>query len=450
MALTPAKTQGRIDGEDGVEGDGRKTNAGDALIQGLNRCRGLMLERAEWSPAIREFEKAWTSYKRDLGLLDFCDLIEFCLLDVSIAPGKPSVIFADEAQDLNSQQAHLIRKWGAQADHYVMAGDDDQSIYDFIGATPAAMLEPAIPGDHTVILRQSHRIPRSIHTFADNLIHRVTNRQEKVYLPRPAAGQVRWLSSGSYKSPEYGILASALKHLERGQQVMFLASCAYMLQPMIQVLRKNGIPFHNPYRKANGLWNPLLVGRRTSSRTVLALLQAHPQYGEGAHEWTGGDLMLWGECLRSNGVLKCALPPLMDCRQTVTTDDLRSMFEEGALTSLLSALDGDWGSLLDWWHSRVTVGVRTRTNFPVKVVSKYGPKALVEDPAVIVGTIHSVKGGQADVVYLFPDLSRARSAQYDSPGASRDSVIRLFYVGATRARDTLYICQRDTGSAISM
>ena len=62
----------------------------------------------------------------------------------------------------------------------------------------------------------------------------------------------------------------------------------YMLQPMIQVLRKKGIPFHNPYRKANGLWNPLLVGRRTSSRTVLALLQAHPQYGEGTHEWTGG------------------------------------------------------------------------------------------------------------------------------------------------------------------
>ena len=29
-----------------------------------------MLERAESSPAIREFEKAWTSYKRDLGLLD--------------------------------------------------------------------------------------------------------------------------------------------------------------------------------------------------------------------------------------------------------------------------------------------------------------------------------------------------------------------------------------------
>jgi len=84
------------------------------------------------------------------------------------------------------------------------------------------------------------------------------------------------------------------------------------------------------------------------------------------------------------------------------------------------------------------------------VVSQHGAAALIEDPAVIVGTIHSVKGGQADVVYLFPDLSRAGRAQYDIPGPSRDSVIRLFYVGATRARDTLYICQRETASAISM
>jgi len=68
------------------------------------------------------------------------------------------------------------------------------------------------------------------------------------------------MSSGSYKAPEYCILASAMKHLESGQKVMFLASCSYMLQPMIQVLRKNGIPFHNPYRKANGFWNPSASG----------------------------------------------------------------------------------------------------------------------------------------------------------------------------------------------
>ena len=76
--------------------------------------------------------------------------------------------------------------------------------------------------------------------------------------------------------------------------------------------------------------------------------------------------------------------------------------------------------------------------------------ALLEQPRVVVGTIHSVKGGQADVVYLFPDLSQAGAAQYERSGPPCDSVIRLFYVGVTRAREALYICQRETSMAVTI
>ncbi len=69
---------------------------------------------------------------------------------------------------------------------------------------------------------------------------------------------------------------------------------------------------------------------------------------------------------------------------------------------------------------------------------------------MIVGTIHSVKGGQADVVFLFPDLSDAGDAAYRSHGLRRDSVIRQFYVGITRARHTLYICQRESSMAVEI
>jgi superfamily I DNA/RNA helicase len=68
----------------------------------------------------------------------------------------------------------------------------------------------------------------------------------------------------------------------------------------------------------------------------------------------------------------------------------------------------------------------------------------------VVGTVHSVKGGQADVVYLFPDLSRAGDSHYQVSGPLRDSVLRVFYVGATRARETLYICQRENAMAVSI
>jgi hypothetical protein len=57
-----------------------------------------------------------------------------------------------------------------------------------------------------------------------------------------------------YKRTETAIIPDAVKHIEQGKTVMFLASCSYMLRPLIQVLRKQGIPFHNPYRKSNGFW----------------------------------------------------------------------------------------------------------------------------------------------------------------------------------------------------
>ena len=63
----------------------------------------------------------------------------------------------------------------------------------------------------------------------------------------------------------------------------------------------------------------------------------------------------------------------------------------------------------------------------------------ISQPKVIVGTIHSVKGGEADVVFLFPDLSPGAARMYETQDG-RDSATRLFYVGATRARETLVIC----------
>jgi superfamily I DNA/RNA helicase len=116
----------------------------------------------------------------------------------------------------------------------------------------------------------------------------------------------------------------------------------------------------------------------------------------------------------------------------------------------MDAWGGDYRALLIWWRRLVTADFRGRVEFAANVAAAHGPRALMDPPKVVVGTIHSVKGGEADVVYLFPDLSHAGDAQYRRAGAARDSVIRLFYVGATRARETLYICQRETAMAVTM
>jgi superfamily I DNA/RNA helicase len=455
LAITPARRQVRLDGEGAGAEDGTElAKNGDEILQELSRVRGRMIPQNRWPIVLSEFAKKWTGYKHSLGLLDFTDLIETCYRDVSAAPRHPAVIFADEAQDLNRMQLTLIRKWGDCANYFILAGDDDQTIFSFTGASPDAILDPDIPEDHKIILKPSHRVPRAVHQLANDLIHRVTRRQEKVYLPRPEDGAVQRLSRGAYKSPEYFILKSAMEHLEQGKTVMFLASCAYMLHPLVAILRKNGIPFHNPYRKTNGFWNPLRIGTKGSSANrILSLLVGHPEYGDGHRAWTKGDLALWSEWLESKGILKNGAKEIIKTlsgSRVVTMEHLQVIFETGAFESLMAARDGDSRALLDWWRTRVKDDVTKRVQFPAEVAARRGPQALREQPRVVVGTIHSVKGGQADVVYLFPDLSQAGAAQYERSGAPHDSVIRLFYVGATRARETLYICQRETGMAVTI
>jgi superfamily I DNA/RNA helicase len=288
-------------------------------------------------------------------------------------------------------------------------------------------------------------VPRKVHARANFLIHQVSRRQEKVYDPRPEDGICLSLSQGGYKSPEFWILKTIMQHIEKGQTVMLLASCSYMLHPMIAVLRKYRVPFHNPYRKSSGFWNPLRRGRTGSSANrVSSLISQDP--------WTHRDLKLWAEWLSPKGVLRPGAKALIeasDASLPVTSERLNELFETAAFESLLAA-SGDSQQLLHWWSRRVAPTFHSRVQFPVAVALAGGPCALEETPQVIVGTIHSVKGGDADVVFLFPDLSKAGDAAYQRHGPDRDAVIRLFYVGMTRARHTLYICQKESSMAVTI
>jgi hypothetical protein len=218
--------------------------------------------------------------------------------------------------------------------------------------------------------------------------------------------------------------------------------------------RQNGIPFRNPYRRANGAWNPLRIGKRASTAgRILSLLVAHPDFGEHHRLWTNGDVMLWAEVLQTKGVLRHGMKAKLkaaEAARTVTEDRLDDLFEPEALDSLGVAWEGGYRDLLAWWQARLGEDIRKRAVFPALVAATRGPLALAETPGVIVGTIHSVKGGQADVVYLFPDISQAGAAQYRRDGPPRDSVIRQFYVGVTRAREKLYICGRESNMAVSI
>ena len=64
--------------------------------------------------------------------------------------------------------------------------------------------------------------------------------------------------------------------------------------------------------------------------------------------------------------------------------------------------------------------------------------SLIEKPKIQLSTIHASKGGEADNVMLLTDMSRrGRLAMHRNP----DNECRVFYVGVTRAKETLHVVQ---------
>lgn len=214
LAITPSKKQNQLEGEEALEDDSETEKSGDRELKRLSRYRGLMFPREGWPATLVEFERRWSEYKRENGLLDFTDLIEVCQRDVHTAPRNPSVIFADEAQDLNRLQLKLIRKWGAARGVLHPPGGRRSDDFFLHGASPEAFLDPDIPEDHKIVLKQSYRVPRA--RARRGFYRRVARRQAKEYLPRPEDGSVVWFSRGGYKSAEFAIL-TATEHLEQGK-----------------------------------------------------------------------------------------------------------------------------------------------------------------------------------------------------------------------------------------
>ncbi len=127
-----------------------------------------------------------------------------------------------------------------------MCFDDDQCIYSFKGAAPEALLERNIPQSQKRVLSQSYRVPVAVHSHAEKWISKIATREPKEYRPRPAVGLVKRVNT-NFRYPDASLFNYVEASLGRGQEIMILASCSYMLREIISALKKRALPYHNPY-----------------------------------------------------------------------------------------------------------------------------------------------------------------------------------------------------------
>lgn len=410
-------------------------------LYNLARARLLGEMHPLWL-ATGDFAAAWGDFKRAHLACDFTDLLMQAYETVARCPGDPAVLIADEAQDFTPLQWALIRKWAAGVERFIVAGDPAQSLYSFAGASPWEMLTDVSDAQSRVLSR-SYRLPETIQLFAEAWLARHSNglSNGRDYAPRIEGGVVRRLSA-TWQHPE-----PLLRDLERvteqeGKQAMVLASCAYMLAPLVRVLRDAGFVFHNPYRKTAGAWNPLGGRRAGVGRTVDRMLAfANP------NGWTPQEAILWLECLKAEVFYEHGRKAqfLRTPRAFLPADD-DGLIHAAYLVPLLSeaAVHAVDHRDLGWLAESFSTEYQRRTAvFVVHALERYG--GLVDPPPIVVGTIHSVKGGEADAVYIFPDLSPSAAKTRSETHAHEDAVIRMGYVALTRAREEVVLCASTPG-----
>ncbi|KAJ8135999.1 hypothetical protein OY671_010788, partial [Metschnikowia pulcherrima] len=166
-------------------------------------------------------------------------------------------------------------------------------------------------------------------------------------------------------------------------------------------MRTHGIPFANRYRTKNGSWNPIRHGstqRSTSTDRIISFSKASPK-GKG-EMWNAADVRAFAEILTQKDILKrgskTASASITD-EAPINPRQLYEWFEEDIADQLIQAsIDSDPSFL----HAHALPSKRGASEYPVQVLKRGGSEALTAAPRITIGTIHSVKGGQADRVYV--------------------------------------------------
>lgn len=410
-----------------------KTSA-DQMLGEIELLRHRLVPVDDWSTPLREFHAAFTAWKRSLGLVDFTDMIELS----EEPPYRPAVILADEAQDLSSLERACLERWRlATGAALILVGDGDQALYVWRGAAPQILYDTSIPANHVDVLSQSYRVPRAVHRLARSWIARLSDPHLEIdYKPRDHPGAVERIDA-TLKMPDIAI-GIAERAAAEGKTCLLLAQANYMANSLAYALRARLLPHSNPWRKKNGLWNPLAPRKGTTIvDRICALLE--PAAGG---VWTNAQVCAWTDPIASGEALARGAKAEISAAASEApdapvspTDFLRWLGHGGATEFVRAYEDGD---ALAWWASRLLATKRAAFSFPIEVCRKYGLDAIRKPPRIHVGTIHSVKGGEADIVVVFPDITFAAARANDTT-EGKDSLTRLFYVAFTRARETLYL-----------
>lgn len=348
----------------------------------------------DWN-IVKYVDESLRKYKSLYNLFDFTDMLEQFVVQAPTFKHRFKLTFLDEAQDLSPLQWDIAHILDDMSDKMYCAGDDDQAIYRWAGADVDHFIN--LDGG-SEILAQSYRVPASVHAVAENISNRIRRRFPKRYEPKSDRGQVSRISTIDGIDMADG-------------SWLILSQAGYQLSPVAHDLKSNGYLFNYRGHRSisekvadavNG-WEALRKGREVSGKTarnIYSFMSAKERIARGFKK----------------------LPALQDEDMV----DLNTLIADHGLSADKDMI----------WHVAMDKLPEQDRAYIIALLRR-GEKFNGE-PRITVSTIHGSKGGEADNVVLFTDLSpAAEKAARNNP----DDLHRVFYVGVTRARENLFIVE---------
>lgn len=375
---------------------------------------------------VRELLRAWDEYKLEQGLRRFehHDYVDICLKNGYVPDVR--LLCVDEFQDLAPVEYALFKQWrdSGELDWIYIAGDVNQSIYSFRCASPYYLSHTAV--DERRYLTDSYRCPTAVSTVARALLEAEPSITRNVFrtAQRSHGHKPEGTAQMQTITDAEGIAQAVRDALEthddpdeEGEAVVYLLTRTnWQLGVLSNALQRHGVPFDAIGEKMNP-WPDKVV-----------------------------------DCLIALRALRRGTPAPVAAVDTLlevatNTDRRQELFQEASTDRQFGV---DPASDAVYFPDRVEAafpGRSARTIVDVLNLTDYQKDMLrgaLETNAapyperVQVGTIHEAKGLQAPCVFLFTETTQNVRDRYQD-GKGRAEEHRIYYVGATRASESLYV-----------
>lgn len=422
------------------------------------------------------FYQAYKLYMSEHDLMDFDDqlLMANDLLDeypdiLQRAHEKFRYVSVDEAQDTSYVQHLIVQKLVGRNGNIFMVGDEDQSIYGFRGAYPAALLDFQSNYNEPCILRMetNYRSDRNIVSAANQFIKLNTRRLDKNMRAQSQKDGAIVVTCIDRMEQQAELLLERIRNQKPDESLAILYRNNDSAIPLINLLQMNGIQVQT--RDATGTFMTNYVIRDLLDFMLLALNPADTTafghlyykmglYMKGVTAKRIIEAVEEGEC---RNVFSAAMKFAGGKGYAWKIECLPRDFSDLAKKKAAEAIDYIL-FMLDYWSNWLTKKIDAgaseqfislRISILKMVAEKYStiPDFLAalkniteykgcEDSNVTVTTIHSSKGLEFDKVILIDMVSGIIPGDSDDRDAEDDEEdARAFYVGATRARHELEI-----------